>query len=396
MAMNSFDHEDANSHSPQLLGFLNSADRIEQTVAQPLIGVIEGCGIGPEVIGATLRVLHAVEQVTGRKFELSHGGPVGEKAEKQLGNSFPESTAEFFAETFARGGAVLCGPGGGRFVYDLRERFDLFCKFAPVRSCPQLLRSSSINAENFSGIDLLIVRDNVGGVYQGKCKTHQTASGKIAEHTFSYTEPQVQRLAEIAARAAASRRGKIHVIIKDGGVPAISTLWREVSIAAAREQSVDALFMNVDLAAYELIRNPSQFDVMLTPNLFGDILVDITGALLGSRGVTFSGNYDGEGNGVYQTNHGCAHELAGADTANPAGQILSLAMLLRESFGLARAATLIENALAQTWQQGWRTADIAEPGCRVLGTRAMSEQIVRQIFCLAEMRSPNETSVAVD
>lgn len=392
--MNSLYHGGAIDHSPRLLSYLNTS--IRQTDARPVIGVIEGCGIGPQVIAAALRVLAAVEQVTAQRFELRRGGPVGETAEKQSGNPFPESTAEFFTEIFAQGGAVLCGPGGGRFVYNLRERFDLFCKFAPVRTSPQLMRSSQINAENFSRTDMLIVRDNVGGVYQGKWKIHETDSGKSAEHTFSYTEPQVQRLAEVAASAAASRRGKMHVIIKDGGVPGISALWREISAAAARKQNIEAIFMNVDLAAYEFIRNPSQFDVVLTPNLFGDILVDITGALLGSRGVTFSGNFDGAGNGVYQTNHGCAHDLAGADIANPAGQILSLAMLLRESFGLDRAATLIENALGQTWQQGWRTADLAEPGCRILGTCAMSEQIVRQIFCLAEDRSRNETRVAVD
>lgn len=394
--MNSLYRRDANRHSPRLLSFLNAAGQIRQAGARPVIGVIEGCGIGAEVIDAALRVLAAVEQVTGQKFELCHGGPVGETAEKQSGNPFPESTAKFFAEIFARGGAVLCGPGGGRFVYNLRQRFDLFCKFAPVRPSLQLLPLSQFNAENISRIDMLIVRDNVGGVYQGKWKTHRTDSGKSAEHTFCYTERHVQRLSEVAARAAAFRRGKIHVIIKDGGVPAISELWREVSNAMARKNNVEAIFMNVDLAAYEFIRNPLQFDVVLTPNLFGDILVDITGALLGSRGVTFSGNFDGAGNGVYQTNHGCAHDLAGADIANPAGQILSLAMLLRESFGLDRAATLIENALGQTWQQGWRTADLAEPGCRILGTCAMSEQIVRKIFCLAEDRSRNETRVAVD
>jgi len=123
--------------------------------------------------------------------------------------------------------------------------------------------------------------------------------------------------------------------------------------------------------------------------------VDITGALLGSRGVTFSANYDGEGRGVYQTNHGCAHDLTGADVANPAGQILSLAMMLRESFGLAEAATLVENALAESWRQGCRTADIAEPGCRVMGTHAMSEQIAQQILRLAE-KPRNETSLAAD
>ena len=204
----------------------------------------------------------------------------------------------------------------------------------------------------------------------------------------------MQRLADVAARAAAARRGKIHVIVKDGGLPAVTALWREISVAEAAKRNVEAVFMNVDLAAYEFIRNPAQFDVVLTPNLFGDILVDITGAVLGSRGVTFSGNYDGSGNGVYQTNHGCAHDLAGADVANPGGQIFSLAMMLRESFGQRQAAALIESALAAAWQEGWRTADIAEPGCRVVGTHAMAEQVAQHVLRLAE--KPHEIRVAAD
>jgi 3-isopropylmalate dehydrogenase len=382
------------NHASQLLAFLGAPVPLHQT-KQPLIGVIEGCGIGPDVVTAALRVLAAVEQATGLKFELRHGGPVGEEAEKQFGSVFPESTAQFFADIFERGGAILNGPGGGRFVYDLRQRFDLFCKFAPVQPWPELARETQISTDDLARLDMLIVRDNSGGVYQGSWKTRETDSGKFAEHTFHYTEAQVQRLAEVAARAAAARQGKMHVIIKDGGVPSISTLWREVSVAAARKHSVETLFMNIDLAAYEFIRNPSRFDVVLTPNLFGDILVDITGALLGSRGVTFSGNYDAAGHGVYQTNHGCAHDLAGADVANPAGQILSLAMMLRESFSLPDAAALMENALAETWREGWRTADIAEPGCDVVGTRTMTEKICHKVLQLAE-KPRNEARVAAD
>src|SRR5262249_5448574 len=160
-------------------------------------------------------------------------------------------------------------------VYDLRKRFDLFCKFAPVRTFPQLARNApEIANDNLHPIDMLIVRDNIAGAYQGEWTLRETKSGQIAEHSFQYTNVQVQRLAQVAARAAASRRGKIHVIVKDGGLPAVSTLWRQVSVAEAAKHNVQAVFMNIDLAAYEFIRNPAQFDVVLTPNLFGDILVD--------------------------------------------------------------------------------------------------------------------------
>jgi 3-isopropylmalate dehydrogenase len=152
-----------------------------------------------------------------------------------------------------------------------------------------------------------------------------------------------------------------------------------VSGDVARAAGVEWRPINIDYAAYQLVRDPGCFDVILTPNLFGDILIDLAGVLQVSRGVTCSGNFDAEGHGVYQTNHGCAHDLAGTDTANPAGQILALAMLLRENFGLAEEAWQIESALAQTWAGGWRTADLAAPGSQVLGTRAMSEKVAERL-----------------
>lgn len=235
-------------------------------------------------------------------------------------------------------------------------------------------------------VDILIVRDNIGGVYQGQWKNRNTDDGVVAEHSFGYSESEVKRLTDVACRAAASRRGKLHVIIKQEGVPAISMLWREISLKSADQYGVSATMMNVDLTGYELIQHPSEFDVIVTPNLFGDILVDVAGALMGSRGVTFSGNFGDNGKAVYQTNHGSAHDLAGKDIANPAGQILSIAMLLRESFGFFEAASLIEKALVNTWGHGWRTADLAEPGCHIIGTKAMAERVTQEVFHLSESK----------
>lgn len=372
----------------QLLAFLRNGSSEPASCpknSKPLLGVIEGSGIGKEVVNSALRVLDAVTKVLDLTFDVRYGGPVGEEAEANFSDPLPATTVRFFKKVLDGGGAVLSGPGGGRYVYDLRRRFDLFCKFVPVRPWPELARSAQIATENLARVDLLIVRDNVGGIYQGRWRTRTTPKGKIAEHSFSYSEAQVHRLVEVAVRAAVSRHGRLHVIGKDSGVPTITALWREISAETARQHGIEAAFMNVDLAAYELVRNPSRFDVMLTTNLFGDILVDITGALLGSRGVTFSGNFNEAGYGVYQTNHGCAHDLAGTDVANPVGQILALAMLLRESFGLEKAATLMEAAVLEAWRQGWRTADLAEPGCRILGTRAMTEQIVDQVFQVSKI-----------
>jgi 3-isopropylmalate dehydrogenase len=353
--------------------------------ARPLIGILEGTGIGPQVIHATLRVLKSVEQAMNLKFEVRHGGMIGEKAVASCGKWLPEDTMEFCADIFQVGGAILSGPGGGRYVYDLRRRFDLFCKFVPVQPAPELARASRITPRFLKNVDLLIVRDNTGGVYQGRWSDRATDKGRLAEHSFSYSEVEIHRLVEVAARAAADRRGRLHIIVKDGGIPAVSALWRDVGGEVARRHGVEAAFMNVDLAAYELIQNPAHFDVIAAPNLFGDILADVAGVLVSSRGVTFSGNFDARGHGVYQTNHGCAHDLADTDTANPAGQILSLAMLLRESFGLDEAAALVEKSLAAAWRAGWRTADLAEPGCRILGTRAMADKVVEQVIRSAEI-----------
>ncbi len=356
--------------------------------ARPLIGVLEGTGIGPQVIDSALKVLKSVEQVMGLKFEVRFGGLIGEDAIKEHGQWLPEDTVEFCADIFQMGGAILNGPGGGRYVYDLRRRFDLFCKFVPVQPAPELVRAGKIAPQFLSNVDMLIIRDNTGGVYQGQWGDRATDKGRVAEHSFSYSETEVRRLVEVTARAAAHRRGDFYVIVKDGGVPTMTALWRDVGTAVAKHHGLEAKFMNVDLAAYELIQNPTRFDVIVAPNLFGDIIADICGLLVSSRGVTFSGNFTPNGCGVYQTNHGCAHDLVGQDVANPCGQILSLAMLLRESFGLNDAATLIEKSLATTWREGWRTADVAEAGCQILGTKAMGEKVAEQVLRSAETMAP--------
>ena len=325
-----------------------------------------------------------MEKALDLKFEVRYGGMIGEEAVAHSGRWLPEDTAEFCAEIFHGGGAILSGPGGGRYVYDLRRRFDLFCKFVPVRPAPELARAGKMRPQHLRDVDLLIVRDNTGGIYQGEWGDRATDQGRVAEHSFSYSEAEVHRLIEVAARAAAGRRGRLHVIVKEGGIPTVSALWRDVGGAVAHRHGIKAGFMNVDLAAYELIQNPARFDVIAAPNLFGDVLADVAGVLVSSRGVTFSGNFNAHGHGVYQTNHGCAHDLAETGTANPAGQILSLAMLLRESFGLEKAARLIEKSLAEAWRQGWRTADLTEPGCKILGTEDMARRVARQILHSAE------------
>lgn len=166
--------------------------------------------------------------------------------------------------------------------------------------------------------------------------------------------------------------------MKEGGLPGLSALWRDCCREAADGAGVDARFLNVDHAAYEIVANPGSFDVVLTPNLFGDILVDLSAVLSGSRGLGFSGNFSARF-AVYQTNHGAAHDLARRDIANPVGQIFSAAMMMRESFGHAEVAADMVRAVETVWQRGWRTADLGERGCRLAGTRQFGELVAEAV-----------------
>lgn len=337
-----------------------------------LIGVLEGEGIGPEVVGGALDVLSAVESAGYGPFELRFGGAIGCEAERVDGAPLTSDVISFCDEVFSGGGALFCGPGGGRFVYDLRREFDLFCKISPVTAYPEISGAGRLKPGVIDGTDLVIVRENSSGIYQGSWSESATdAEGRIAEHKFSYTEREVVRIIRVAADIAGRRSGRLMVVVKDGGVPTVSALWRDCGAGVTRDMGIDCSFVNVDYAGYLLFDRPRELDVIVTPNLFGDILIDLAGMLSGSRGNTFSGNFAGDRTAVYQTNHGAAYDLAGRDRANPVGQILSLAMMLRESFGLVEAAALIETAVLDVWRRGWRTDDLTEPRARIAGTTEM-------------------------
>lgn len=344
------------------------------------LGVLEGEGIGPDVIRAALRVLDAVAQKGRRKFQVRFGGLIGDKAEAVHGQPLSEEVIKFCGDVFADGSPILAGPGGGRFVYDLRKKFDLFCKISPLNVSGELLDSIRVKREYVRDVDVLMVRENVAGVYQGNWTEHAAVNeGRRAEHSFSYTEREVRRILEVAARLAKRRRGMLTVVIKDGGVPSISNLWRSCADDISREAGVEHFCLNVDNVAYQLVQSPHQFDVIVTSNLFGDILADLGSVLLGSRALGYSGNFSSNHRAVYQTSHGAAYDLVGKNQANPIGQIFSLAMLLRESFGLADEAELVERAVARVWQQGWRTCDLTNNGYRVVGTKEMGDLVAEAL-----------------
>jgi 3-isopropylmalate dehydrogenase len=352
------------------------------------IGILRGEGIGPEVIDAALLLLAPIEEAFGERFDIRFGGAIGRDAELLTGRCLTDEVTAFCEEVFSRGGAILAGPGGGRFVYDLRRRFDLFCKISPLRPSAALAGAGRLTSAAREGVDILVVRENVGGVYAGETReTVEPGEGRVCEHTFRYTEREVRRILDVAAALAAARRGDLTVVVKDGGMPEMTCLWRDVAAAAAARSGVRVGFVNVDLAAYLLVQEPRRFDVVVAGNLFGDVLADAGAVLIGSRGLAYSGNFSASGAAVYQTNHGGASDIAGTGRANPLGQVASLVMLLRESLGLEREAEWIERGVARVLARGWRTFDIAENGARIVGTREMGEGVASAMRELALARA---------
>jgi 3-isopropylmalate dehydrogenase len=358
-------------------------DRPSSGPATGVVGVLPGEGIGPEVVGAALDVLVALADAGGPHFELRQGGPIGLEAEARFGHPLPDRVVALCEEVFTEGGAVLAGPGGGRFVYDLRDRFDLFYKLSPLRVSDELVGAGRLVPDHVRGVDVLIVRENASGFYHGGWYLALGDHGRRAEHRFEVTEAGVRRVLMVAAERASRRRGHLSVVVKTAGIPAVSELWRQCAHDVTADAGLRCSILEADHAAYHLVQQPRELDVVAAPDLFGDILADLGGVLVGSRGLTYSGNFSADGAAVFQTNHGGAYDLAGRDRANPSGQLLSLAMLLREHFGLEREAALIEEALAATWREGWRTFDLAEPGARVVGTREFSGRVADAVASLA-------------
>ncbi len=341
-----------------------------------LVGLVPGEGVGPELTAIAREVLGAVESRSDARFTLELGGAIGADAVRAGGPALNDDAVAFFGGVFARGGAILSGPGGHRFVYDLRRRFDLYCKVSPITVDEELLGVSRLRPELVRDLDLLVVRDNAGGVYQGRWEAGADPSGqRYAEHAFGYRENEVRRIVEVGARLAVRRTGQLRVVAKHGGVPTITDLWQDITREVAARHGLDARVVDVDLAAYQLLHDPRAFDVVVCPNMVGDILGDLLAVALGSRGLSYSGNFMADGGAVYQTNHGSAFDLVGRDCANPVAHLYALAMLLADSFGLEAEAGWIRAAVKSVWRAGFKTADIAGPGDNVVGTRELGARI---------------------
>src|SRR5437773_10939100 len=343
-----------------------------------VVGILRGEGSGPELIDAACNVLDAVAETCRLNLCIKTGGDSGSLSAARTGEFLTDEVAEFCREIFADGGAIMAGAAGGRFVYDMRRRFDLYYKLNLLRSYPELRDVCRIKLP-VKPLDILVVRENLQGIYQGNSVEAISDDGRQIEHTFVHTEKQVRAVMEVAVAAAQRRRNILSVIGKNSGLPAVHSLWRTCALEVAGTSRVEASLLDVDYAAYKLLQEPESFDVIVAPNCFGDILSDLGGVLAGSRGLTFGASYSTDGAAVYQTNHGAAHDRAETDTANPVGQIFSMAMMLRQSFGFGSAARLIEDSVRALWRAGWRTADLSEPGCKVAGTRQFAELVTHEI-----------------
>ncbi len=346
-----------------------------------VVGYFVGEGIGAEIVPPALELLEAVCEKFGRKIDCRKGGLIGKPAIVKAGKALTDEAIDFCSEIFSRQGAILCGPGGSRFVYELRARFDLYCKFTPLVPSPALKDTGCLRESHLEDVDILAVRENTGGLYFGESAAATDEKGdKLVSHRFGYRASQVQRILASACIAAGKRRGKLCVTTKPGGIPSISELWQDCAHQVCRDARIDLTVLEIDNAVYQLIANPRAFDVVVSPNMFGDVLADAGALLLGSRGMSYSGNFGAGGKAVYQTAHGAAYDLAGSDRANPVGQILSVALMLRESLGLPEAANLVIRSVDAVLDRGFRTADIASGKSVVVGTKEMSKRILETVI----------------
>jgi 3-isopropylmalate dehydrogenase len=350
------------------------------------IVLLPGDGIGPEVTHAAAEVLVECAREFGHQFEMIERA-IGGAAIDQKGTPLPPETLE----TCLTADAVLLGAvGGPRWdglplgqrpesgLLELRKRLEAYVNLRPVRLRPVLAESSPLRSERIQGVDFEIVRELAGGIYFGQRGRKDRNGSESAFDTESYSTPEIERIARYAFERAIGRRHQL-VSIDKANVLESSALWRRTTQRLATEYPrVELRHMYVDNAAMQLVLNPAQFDVILTTNMFGDILSDEAAALGGSIGLLPSASL-GDGPGLYEPIHGSSPQLAGKDSACPIGAILSGAMMLRESFRMFTEAEWIEAAVDRALARGYRTADIASPGAKVVGLAEMAEAIRREL-----------------
>lgn len=358
------------------------------------IAVLPGDGIGEEVMNEAIRVLNIVSESAGHNFEFRHA-LVGGAAFDKFGEHFPEATKTICTES----DAILFGSVGGpvseqhlpkwkgcevQSLLSIRKAFKFNANYRPVKVYPQLADNSPLKKEVIeAGVDLLFIRELNGDIYFGEKKTFTRDGKRVATDIAEYTEDQIASVAHIAFKAARLRRKKVTSVDK-ANVLEVSRLWRAVvHEVAAQYSDVELEDMLVDNCAMQLIRQPSHFDVVLTGNMFGDILSDAAAVLPGSLGMLCSASMNSEGFGMFEPPGGSAQDIAGKGVANPIAQILSAAMMLRFAFGLDKEAQTIERAVDKTIDAGYRTGDIRgrgdQSGIKSVGTKEMTDAIISKL-----------------
>jgi len=361
-----------------------------ETVMPHKILILPGDGIGPEIIAEAAKVLECLRQECGLDATLKYG-LLGGCAVDALGEPYPEATRRQAREA----DAILLGAVGGpqweaidrplrpeRGLLAIRADLQLFANLRPALLYSQLASASALKSEIVAGLDLLIVRELNGGIYFGQPRGIRTLESGEREgfNTMSYRESEVERIAQVAFEAARKRQRRVCSVDK-ANVLETSELWREVVIRVAKDYPDVALsHQYVDNAAMQLVRAPKQFDVIVTGNLFGDILSDCAAMLTGSIGMLPSASLDAHGKGLYEPIHGSAPDIAGKGMANPLATILSVAMLLRYSLNQLQLAERIENAVGRVLDQGLRTLDITATGMTAVGTQAMGDAVVAALL----------------
>jgi len=349
------------------------------------IAVLGGDGIGPEVTAEAVRVLQAVASKYGHDFEFS-AALIGGAAIDASGSALPPRTIDACRESAATllgavGGPKWSDPGARvrpeQGLLELRRTLGVFANLRPVRTMESMLDASPLRPEVITGTDIMVVRELTGGIYFGK----KSRTAHEAEDVCTYTTVEVERVTRVAGRLAMGRRRRI-VSVDKANVLETSRLWRAVVERVLRDEfpQVEFEHMLVDAAAMHLIRRPASFDVLLTENMFGDILTDEASMIAGSLGLLPSASL-GEGtNGLYEPIHGSAPDIAGRGIANPYGTILSAAMLLRYSLALETEAAAVESAVEDAVSAGVRTADIAQAGKATVGSREAGTAVVERLM----------------
>ena len=347
---------------------------------------LPGDGIGPEVCEEAKKVLLSVNELFGLDFKVSEE-LVGGDAFEKTGNPLPNQTLEAAKSA----DAILLGAVGGpvwddldyelrpeRALLGLRSELDLFANLRPAILSKHLSDSSSLKSEKVQDLDLLIVRELTGGIYFGQPRG-KNDSGLSAFNTMIYSKEEIERIGRVAFEAA-RKRGKSLCSVDKANVLEVSVLWREIMSGLASEYpDVKLSHMLVDNAAMQLVREPKQFDVIVTGNLFGDILSDIAAMLTGSIGMLPSASLNSKNKGMYEPVHGSAPDISGKQLANPLAAILSIAMMLKYSFGLDEASLSIENAIEEVLSEGYRTNDLEGVEENILSTSEMGNKIVEHL-----------------